>query len=1127
MELALDEAEAAFLQDVLAGVEAAPVTSVGSTARSSQDVETRLPTVGPWAPSFGATPLVHPKHESPAMPASCPAYNSALLLRPAGAPLLANATGLGPAPVPSSASGHPDTFSSPLPTILQSTEQDALPAHPNRHQAPYHMRQQQQQQGTAAAVPATAQTAAHSSPPHPPPARLPSYSHSDAGSSTSAVSSTSSSTGRTSGGGGAVGSAATPAAKPRPNPAPSQAARAVSSSSSVSRRSSAVAPLASTATNTAGGSGSCSSSTAARMSVLCPGMRDRSISGRSNGAASIARRTSMKTMQTACLNPTPTTTSPAVVAVPTQPTSHCRPTSQPASRRARELLQDVQQLEARLQELLLTTTMPAAAATASPESQHPSCLGAGSGSGCMSHDRHDVAAVLAAAERLCRSYNGCAVAMMEAGRDEEARQQLDKAMLLAGPGGPLQGRPDKQRELQVLALNNLACYHRRLQQPAKALEHLQRAAGLETAAAAAAANAAASLDSGGDARNGEDVGDSTHGGASTCGSSSGASGLGAVHACVPGPTAATLLNMAACCSSLGQHGPALSYASQAVLAAARELQVSLASLEKLLLQGLPQAQLLEALPQLRRADPGVTSQLAMAYYNRAVEQEHLQQWHPAHASYQLAVNVSSRFAGRAAGVTLTMQQSAEAFRVRLRRLERQGKLPQARGGSTCTGAASSRAFTPCTSITSHTSSSPSRARCSSSGGGGAATSVNPGSTTQAPSSYGITASPSPSSGTSKSSPGSHQPQQQQPPQPQPALRPLRSASGSVTTSAASSPGGAVLRRPAGPLPALNRHSSMPADNRAPPPVMPHVAEHVNCIPRTQAGTLTAAVATAARGSQSVAAAAATVAAERTPARVATPAGSRGGAAPGPPPPHPPLEHGRAPSQGSATSLPATLQAQREPPAPAASLGLGKNAAMAVPGPQFSWSSGSNSSGSVGRWENLLVADSESAVTDAAPSSAAAGYDCREGPRAGDQGGEGEGLCGSGSLVAAVAAAAAAEAAAADLASAWEAEEDGDWVGAKGPRAREAAAQRRPQCGNGGGMVAHAASSARSTLVAPSLPLKAPVMPAVTGGDQDRSKAAAHGNSSNSSTTSSLRPAAAAPWNGGGRMLAPKRDGVAV
>ncbi|KXZ50598.1 hypothetical protein GPECTOR_15g281 [Gonium pectorale] len=257
------------------------------------------------------------------------------------------------------------------------------------------------------------------------------------------------------------------------------------------------------------------------------------------------------------------------------------------------------------------------------------------------------------ARRLCAAYNSSAVALLEAGLGAEAREQLDKAELLAGPGGPLEGFPAAQRELQATVHNNWACYYRRLQQPETALYHLRRAEGLEMAAAAAAA------------REGRGTRGPGHDGRGPLPEA----GTGGPEPVAPaqrdagqraGPSAATLLNLAACCGSLGRHGEALRYAEQAVPAAAVELQVTQPELEAALLEGLTQTQLGEALPQLRRAEPGACSQMAMAYYNRAVEQEHMQQWQQALHSYRLALAAATRLVGRGAELTLTMQQSAEA-----------------------------------------------------------------------------------------------------------------------------------------------------------------------------------------------------------------------------------------------------------------------------------------------------------------------------------------------------------------------------------------------------------------------------------------------------------------------------------
>ncbi|GIL69509.1 hypothetical protein Vretifemale_431 [Volvox reticuliferus] len=191
--------------------------------------------------------------------------------------------------------------------------------------------------------------------------------------------------------------------------------------------------------------------------------------------------------------------------------------------------------------------------------------------------------VFSVAEQLCRDYNSSGVALMEAGLDEAAREQLDKALLLAGPKGPLEGRTEKQRELQIVAHNNLACYYRKLGQPSLALQHLQHTARLEAAAAAAtdptegsaeggllsAHYVAGAEGNGGGGGGGGSDGVGTGGGGGADGGDVLLAGLGPGR----GPTAATLLNLAACSSSLGQHTQALSYATRALQSAAGELQV--------------------------------------------------------------------------------------------------------------------------------------------------------------------------------------------------------------------------------------------------------------------------------------------------------------------------------------------------------------------------------------------------------------------------------------------------------------------------------------------------------------------------------------------------------------------------
>lgn len=126
---------------------------------------------------------------------------------------------------------------------------------------------------------------------------------------------------------------------------------------------------------------------------------------------------------------------------------------------------------------------------------------------------------------------------------------------------------------QILAHNNLACYYRKLRQPARALQHLEQTAQLETEALVAVASEtiAEQEATSNTARNSNTP--ETKGyeaSVNRTGESSGPVPLAA-----PGPTAATLLNLAAVSGSMGRHGQALTYASQAVVAAGRELQVKL------------------------------------------------------------------------------------------------------------------------------------------------------------------------------------------------------------------------------------------------------------------------------------------------------------------------------------------------------------------------------------------------------------------------------------------------------------------------------------------------------------------------------------------------------------------------
>lgn len=60
---------------------------------------------------------------------------------------------------------------------------------------------------------------------------------------------------------------------------------------------------------------------------------------------------------------------------------------------------------------------------------------------------------------LVRDYNKAAVALMDAGASSEAKEQLDRALTLAGERGPLAGRADLQRRMQVRDLVHLLSRH--------------------------------------------------------------------------------------------------------------------------------------------------------------------------------------------------------------------------------------------------------------------------------------------------------------------------------------------------------------------------------------------------------------------------------------------------------------------------------------------------------------------------------------------------------------------------------------------------------------------------------------------------------------------------------------------
>uniref|UniRef100_A0A061QT34 Uncharacterized protein n=1 Tax=Tetraselmis sp. GSL018 TaxID=582737 RepID=A0A061QT34_9CHLO len=216
--------------------------------------------------------------------------------------------------------------------------------------------------------------------------------------------------------------------------------------------------------------------------------------------------------------------------------------------------------------------------------------------------------VLDLCEQLVKDYNSMGLKALESGDHGTAQELLKKAELLTDPANSLRARPAARAKLRGITLNNLGCYYKQRGKLHAALGYLEKTLKMEEAA-----------------------------------------GLGSKD-----NPASTHLNIAVILSNLGRHAAAVDYATQATEILMRELGIQEADI------GAEVDALLESRPS-SSALASRLSTLAVAFYNQAVEMEHLHRGRGALSAYTNASLLAERSAGADSGMAATMRKALATF----------------------------------------------------------------------------------------------------------------------------------------------------------------------------------------------------------------------------------------------------------------------------------------------------------------------------------------------------------------------------------------------------------------------------------------------------------------------------------
>lgn len=226
--------------------------------------------------------------------------------------------------------------------------------------------------------------------------------------------------------------------------------------------------------------------------------------------------------------------------------------------------------------------------------------------------------VMKLAEQLCKEYNSVSMKLVGTKEFDSAYLLLQKAEILTEPEGVLAADPALQQRLRAITYNNFGCFYKHRRKPQAALHYLEKAKELESQLPTAE------------------------------------------------NPASTLLNMCATLSGLKRHEQALDYAEQAIQYIATEHNV-----ETLQLENHYCGRFVADSKRITDLTSATASLLAMAYYNKAVELEHLSRYQDAHVAFRCAAGLATQARGKYSKFGKQFQAALDSFQQKLARLRKQ------------------------------------------------------------------------------------------------------------------------------------------------------------------------------------------------------------------------------------------------------------------------------------------------------------------------------------------------------------------------------------------------------------------------------------------------------------------------
>eukprot|EP00798_Chlamydomonas_sp_ICE-L_P001631 gene1631-33021_t len=306
-------------------------------------------------------------------------------------------------------------------------------------------------------------------------------------------------------------------------------------------------------------------------------------------------------------------------------------------------------------------------------------------------------------ESICKQYNESAMQFLESGKHVTAHELLTKALSMFENGGALVSDPldhktepisadsaamikEHRQRLHSLTLNNLGCYYKQRGKLEAALMYLMQVSSHNSPVPQVSSHNSPVPQA-------HILEEKRQDAPQIVVPPGGGLYPGKKVPTLVGPTSADLtatqLNLCAVLSGMGRHEQALGHAEaatgvlceasgldEAELAAFAQRFVSAYSagaraggLAPCVLESVA-VTVSHQLDAMQRSNASEASTLPIAYFNRAVELEHLEMWPEALSAFSIATAVAVRLQGRASALAMTCTKSLQSFRLKMKQVDR-------------------------------------------------------------------------------------------------------------------------------------------------------------------------------------------------------------------------------------------------------------------------------------------------------------------------------------------------------------------------------------------------------------------------------------------------------------------------